>query len=354
MTDVRARLAKQDREKKEATANHPPLLTRVAEYKEYFIRNEDLFVLKTKSSNRDKQTLEFVRYVFHKYPVPSFMNYIWDVTDTPGIRRRYHEYEMWYICVATGGSLYKDWFKDKSLTKRETHLFLNCKFDITIPQAVVYAICKGCDAKDGNALRVARSKIVDKRLTEFWKHVMRVFSLEDDITIDQINDIIDYLNHKLAENPNFTISGTGQTVKSLTNKMKDWHYDLRRMKAIGDENWDGIDIPDKTYIRKISNDKIQRWFFKQIKSAKDLQQEGNTQRHCVLSYKQRCAEGLVSIWSLSSEDEYGKIHRKLTIELTKGGSIFQARGIANRPASSIEIGVMSSWARDHGLNVRLY
>lgn len=131
LSAARARIAKQNQEKKEAEQKaNPPLVTRVAEYKEYFVRDENLFVLKTKSANRAKQTLELVRHVFQKYPVPSFMNYIWGYNDAqPGYGRnqRYHEYEMWYICVATGGSLHKEYLKDKSLTKKETHTFLNCK-----------------------------------------------------------------------------------------------------------------------------------------------------------------------------------------------------------------------------------
>ena len=326
----------------------PPLVARVAEYKEYFVRDENLFVMKTKSSNRSKQTLELVRHVFQKYPVPSFMNYIWDSNRADHQRRRdLSEYEMWYITVATGGSLYKDWFKDKSLTKKETHVFLNCKFDLTIPQALVFAICKGVDAKDGAALRVARSKIVEKRLTDFWKYVMRFFALQNDITIDQINDLIDYLNHKHVGNPTFTLSGSGQTIESLLKKMKDWHYDLRRLKAIGEEKWEGIDVPNQTYNRKFSNGKVQRWFFTQIKSAKDLQREGNAQRHCVLSYKDRCVKGSVSIWSLSNEDEYGGTHRKLTIEVTKEGSIVQARGLANRSPHEDELTLINAWAADH-------
>jgi len=358
-----ARIAKQNKEKKEAAAKaNPPLLNRLEEYREYFVRDENLFVMKTKSANRAKQTLELVRYVFQKYPVPSFMNYIWEYSgDTvqpgygraPGTRQRYHEFEMWYICIATGGSLYKEYFKDKALSKKETHAFLNCKYDLTIPQALIYAICKCVGAKDGSALRVARSKLVEKKPTEFWKYVMRFFAHENNITIDQINDLVDYLNHKHVGNPTFTLAGSGQTVESLTKKMKDWHYDLRRMKVIGNATWDGLDVPDQTYNRKFRTGKVQRWFFKQIKTAKDLQQEGNSQRHCVLSYKDRCIKGSVSIWSLSNEDEYGGTHRKLTIEVTEAGSIVQARGIANRAATAEELTLVDAWAKDHCFSVNI-
>jgi hypothetical protein len=359
LASVRARIAKQNQEQKKVKSKSgTPLINRISEYREYFVRDENLFVLKTKSSNRSKQTLELVRHVFQKYPVPSFMNYIWNNVDDdkPVYGRqvpRYHEFEMWYICIATGGSLYKEYFKDKALSKKETHAFLNCKYDLTIPQALIYAICKSVGAKDGSALRVARSKLVEKKPTEFWKYVMRFFAHENNITIDQINDLVDYLNHKHVGNPTFTLAGSGQTVESLTKKMKDWHYDLRRMKVIGNATWDGLDVPDQTYNRKFRTGKVQRWFFKQIKTAKDLQQEGNSQRHCVLSYKDRCIKGSVSIWSLSNEDEYGGTHRKLTIEVTEAGSIIQARGIANRSATAEELTLVDAWAKDHGFSVNI-
>lgn len=368
-----------ERRKAEAKTAAPeiPIIDRISEYKDFFVRDEALYVKKTKSSSRSKQTLELVRHVLQKYPVPSFMNYIWeDEVKTNEhakngkivkvkLSGKWPEYEMWYVCIATGGSLHKEYFKDKGFTKKETHTFLNCRFDLTIPQALVFAVAKASGGKDGNALRVARSKLVIYPFNEFWKHVIRFFAQEDELTVNQIDDLIDYLQHKRTEPPageigirheslsTFTIAGMGYTVESLTKKMKDWHYDLRRIKAIGNETWDGISVPDQTYVRTSQKGKKSNWFFKQIRTAKELQQEGNAQRHCVYSYKQRCISGDISIWSLSNEDEFGGIHRKLTIELTKDQRIVQARGLAQRAPREDEQHLMRVWAADHHFSMSI-
>ena len=368
--DAQARFAAHN---KREVKSSPLLVDRVKDYKEFFIRDESLFIAKTKSSNYDKQILELVRHVFQKYPVPSFMNYVWSThipqnyhaAASTHIPQNYHaaairsnkqlEHELWYICVATGGSLHKQYLKE-FLTKQESHLFLNCKFDLKIPQAIVFAIAKSSGAKDGNALRVARSKIGLKPLrNEFWKHAIRFFAQENDVTVTQLDDLIDYLDHKLRENREFTVAGSGQTVHSLLKKMDDWHRDLRRMKAIGNIQWEGVAIPDQTY-HLTRDGNVTNWNFKQITSSRELQQEGNAQRHCVLSYKDRCIQGHISIWSLTAADEYGKINRKLTIELTNSGSIVQARGLANRIPRPEEKVLMERWAKDHGLsyNIRNY
>src|SRR5688572_24663159 len=57
------------------------------EYKGFFIRDKDSFILKTRSKHRDKQRFEFVRHVFHLYPVPEFMFNAWE---TPSPRREWY------------------------------------------------------------------------------------------------------------------------------------------------------------------------------------------------------------------------------------------------------------------------
>jgi hypothetical protein len=370
--------------KQKAEIPEEPLINRILYFREFFIRDEKSFILKTKSSDRFKQTLELVRHVFQKYQTPSFMNYIWNtetkfqnggghynrnrqqVTTRPF--RRNFEHELWFVCVATGGSLHKEYFKE-FFTKRETHTFLNCKHDLTIPEALVYAVCKADGASEGSALRVARTKLVEKKLNEFWKHAMRFFAKEEKITISEINDLVDYLDNRRRENevqriegpkgqytliprPKFELAGSGYTVASLFKKMKDWHYDLRRFKEMGEASWEGRDLEDSFFTLKTPNNKDTRWSFRQIKTAKALQQEGNAQRHCVYGYKDRCIRGDVSIWSLLQvEDEYGvpMERRKLTIEVTKDGVIVQARGVANRPATNGELTLLSSWASKNGL-----
>lgn len=336
-----------------------PLVEDIETYRPHFIRDEKNFNLKTKSDNRTKQLLELVRHVFHHYQVPSFMTEVWEqpvknngVFQARNLNNQF-DFKMWYICIATGGSLYKEYAKEH-LTKKEVHTFLNCPFALSIRQVLVFAVAKSAGATDGIALRIAKSKIQEQPFNEFWRHNIRFFAGECPNTVNEINDLTDYLIAKKAEAANFTLAGTGYTLKSLTKKMVDWHYDLRRLKAIGDAKWEGHPIEDKMYEREDEWGNKVYWSFKQIKTAKELQQEGNAQRHCVYGYKSGCIRGDHSIWSLSYKDGFGSMSRKITIELRNDGTIAQARGLANRSPRPNEMNMIKIWAKENNFYIGSY
>ncbi len=326
----------------------PPLIQKLELYRSKFIRDEKSFVLKTKSKNETKQLKELVRHVFAKYKTPDFLFNEWE-NSTKNILK--YNFKEWYICVATGGSLYKEITKE-FLTKKETHIFLNCAHPIKAEEALIFSIAKAECENDGIALKIAKSKMKEKLMDEYWKQNIRWFSKNIPSKVEEINDLIDYLEHKKRENENYTLAGMGHTLGSLTKKMHDWHYDLRRLKIIGNAMWDGHPLNDEEYESKNEQGKKVRWFFHQIKSAKELQEEGNSQRHCVFGYKESCAKGDCSIWSLRKGDEFDTFNmakRKITIELRENGSIVQARGLANRLIKNEEKAIIKRWAKNNHL-----
>lgn len=341
-------------ERKKATPE-TPLIDDISDYRQYFIRSENDFLLKTKSKDRAKKVKELVRHVFNKYPVPEFLYNVW-IEKSNNLIRKQFDFKKWYICIATGGSLYKEITKEH-LTKKETHSFLNCAHKVNVEEALIYAVAKSEGANDGIALRIARSKINEHVLSEYWKQNIRWFVKHTPESISQINDLVDFLIFKKQESPTFTLMGAGFTLHSLIKKMHDWHYDLRRLKAIGEAYWEGHAIDNATYHFKDQHKIEYKWHLYQIKSAKELQQEGNAQRHCVLSYKNRCINGSCSIWSLKlglEQDTINQAKRKITIELNNDGTIVQAKGLANRAMKSDEKAIIQRWAKENGLKMRDY
>lgn len=334
-----------------ASAPVPDVSKDFKEYEGFFVRDKESFSLKTKSKNRDKQRQEFVRHAFHLYPVPAFMFNAWETKKPPLAyygREKFdfdtkEDYRLWYICIATGGSFYKE-YGQYLFTKKECHVFLNCKHEIPIKQAIIYSIAYAESNSIGKSLRISKTKVNTFNLPDdFWGEVIRFFARQESESKEQLDDIVDYIVYRRRENPDFTIIGKGHTVESLTKKVTEWHQDLRRLKVIGDHFWEGIPVKDSQYSQKNPNkhdNTVNVWKFTQIKSAKDLQKEGNAMRHCVLSYKNDCIEGKSSIWSLTLND-----HKKLTIEV-RGSRIAQVRGLANRIARDDEINVVKKWARD--------
>lgn len=333
---------------------------------------------RTKTQDANKLRVAVASFTFGKYSTP---NHLQEVFAQPrmlyrirfdgGIARPFfsdfdfdiekaeEEYNLrfqWFICAAMGGSLFKQ-HTNGLLTKKETHVFLNCPFDLTFSQALVYALASGWTDNIGVRKRLALSKLssnptiasisCSKRYSEehlFFKEVIRFFATNEQLSIHQVNDLYDFFYAKFPEN----YCMKGRTLQSAMHQMEQWHRDLARITRLGNHKWSGIDIPDKTYIRDHDTPwvmKNQVWSFKQILNSKELGQEGNVMRHCVYSYQKRCVYGTTSIWSLRLNDQ-----RTLTLEVNNTmRSIVQIRGLANRLAKKEEMVPIRVWASENGL-----
>lgn len=317
------------------------------------VNDPNLFKYTLKSNNMDKKVKLLAKFLFSKYKTPKILEQVWD---GPAIQGRTNtkkrssalRYRKWFVCAATGGSLYKEHLK-AFLTKKEGSIFVNCPFDLTIDQAVVYSIALAESDRSGAALRIAKSKLNEKAYeTEFWKNVIKFFAQEGKTpeTIEQINDLVDFINAQKLENNNFNIFGNGWTLASLVKRTHDWHYDLRRAKKMGSFTWEGHDFKDFSFTKRKDEYNAEEWTLTQIKSSKDLLEEGKQQHHCVFGYKNSCIDGSTSIWSLKMN---GK--RKVTIEVRSNYCIVQARGFANRKTTGEEDNFIRLWANDNNLNL---
>jgi hypothetical protein len=315
------------------------------------VNDPSTFTSRLKSKDESKLMMEFVKHCYNKYKVPKILDQAWNFNLNQAYRNSTYKFEDWYICVATGGSLYKEYCKD-FMTKKEVFTFLSCPHDITLSAALVYAIAIGFGASVGIALKISRSKLSEKNFKDeyhgkFWRDVIHFFVMNPPEKYTEIDDLCDFLMHKRRQNLDYSILGQGYTLKSMQKKMKDWHYELARAKAMGDATWEGRDIPDFE-VTLTNNEKV-TWKMTQIKTTKDLHAEGNAMHHCVYSYKQSCINGWCSIWSLKSYDKWGVEKRRLTIELGEGNYIRQIRGYANRLAKPEEMKVVNMWTSRHGL-----
>ena len=324
-------------------------------YRSYFLKDPELVQIKTKSNSLEKQLLELVRGCLCKYRVsPQFLNIWLRKISIPG---RFYQEEprttisgdpiRWFLCVAQGESLYKNYSKPY-LTKPETHTLVTCPHDLTFEQTLVFAAAKTFTSRDGFALRLAHSKLSTLPFNAFLKTVIYFFAKNPPESLEEVNDLIDFImsRHQISQ----TWSLAGRTLESIRQKCKDWHYELRRIKVMGNHQWEGAPIPD-TVIQTGSESQPMKWHFTQIKSSKLLAEEGTKMRHCVYGYKNQCVNGQTYIWSLSRE-EHGLLHRRVTIELSNSGDIVQARGLANRTIRSEERYAVLLWARENGLNLK--
>jgi hypothetical protein len=348
----------------------------------YCVNDPHIFKSKKKTQNLEKQFQEIINHTFHKFYVPPILRQAWDFElskkDTTGkpnfcypvsrftevistqpleTRKIEVDYREWYLCVTRGDSLYKK-FTKHFYTKKETHLFLNCPHQLTIEKALVYAVAKAEGANEGEAFRIASSNISQRNQTTFsrkkyWIGVVKFFAKNVPPNVSQINDFCDFLESCYEEDNSFFLYGSGQTLDSLYKRMTDWHYSLNRIKSLGQYFWEGHPIENTQYVRSTMKPEDTVWTFTQLKSSKELHAEGTAQRHCVVTYKNRCIDGHCSIWSLTKTFE-DNTKRSLTIELTNSGNIVQMKGIANRAPKNEEKAIVRQWAKDNFFNISIY
>ena len=360
-----------------------PLIQEFQRYSRQFVRTPDSFSLRTRSSHRSKQALEMARHLFCRFRVPRVLEQAWEaylgmpsrlgvelprqgqVRHQPDRRAALPErrpsnpnlkavdFRDWFVCIGTGGSLYKDHTKG-FLTKKETHAFLGASPDLDLCQAVIYAVARCAGAMDGAALRLARSKLSEKPFGDFWFDVVRFFCLPDHMpaSIAQVNDLVDYFHSRQVEDRDFRVLGTSQSLPAMLRRMEQWHRALARAKDLSGLTWEGVALPDHSIEQKDPENKqlTITWTFHQITTGKELAAEGTAQRHCVFGYKTSCARGDCSIWSLTRTDAYGVKARRLTIEVNRYGVIVQKRGLANRLPRPDEEHVVGQWAAKYNLD----
>jgi hypothetical protein len=312
------------------------------------IRETEDFKNKFKTNNLDKKFLYFSKHIICKYKTPKFFDKLLNTTDVKIEKNK--EYLEWFICLGTGGSFYKTFMKEH-LTKKETHILANCQDEtFNVSQAIVYAIALAECNNIGISKRLALSRLSEKSYKrEFWKNCVKFFANEERVpeTVGKINDLVDYLGHEVGQNQDFNIFGSGFTLYSLNKRMISWHHELRRIKEFGNFSWDGHDIQNFFHVKNENQYNEERFHIKQIKTSKELLEEGKEQHHCVFSYKPHCISGRCSIWSLSLNEK-----KKVTIEVVNN-NIVQARGFANRSTKSEEDFIINKWCSLTGVNYNI-
>lgn len=328
-------------------------------YEQYFIRSPEKWKLNTRSYDSDKIVLSFFQYVFGKYKTPSFLNksvleaYNFLLSNKQ-VRIRQNQthidFIMYYITIASGGSLYKTQTKD-FLTKKETSNFIKYGVDdLTGYQNLWFARCitKGCPV--GWAKNISRT--LDRlSATPFHLEVMNFF-IENPVKQIEMVHLFDWMKSIHNDNPFFSLKK--RTLESVRVLSEEWHRLQGKKKKYSRLYWSGHPIDNWEQ----EDGAKKRWSIQQIVSADDLIEEGHKMRHCVASYAYVCQQGSSSIWTVKfKETTDSKFHRALTLEVGDDGMNFylrQVRGLANRLPVKEEMEVVKQWASENEIISRGY
>jgi hypothetical protein len=301
-----------------------------------------------KSYNLDRQIIDFVRWLYCLYQTPLFMFEFFKRDLRPAWRRIHRSdnqkilrliYFDWFLVIAQGGSFAK--MAKDIFSKKEAHWFLNAPTTNSLEENIWWAKCRTVE------LDPSLTNNIVKRLfrmlpveDKFWSSLIIFLKKEeDDLDLESLSDIMDYLKATHYNNQNFSLKG--RTFGSLIKLSNDWHRDQQMVK-FGSANlyWDGLDIPDWRWRNK--KEEI-TWEVRQLHTSKQLMNEGRRMKHCVASYAQRCVQGHSAIFSLTSDDGTNRPEKEVTIELTNMKRLIQARGRFNKPPSNAAQKVLNKW-----------
>lgn len=331
----------------------------LSDYQDFFLRDVNTWNPKLKTDDMDKHFISFVKHVFCKYRVPGFLDQIW-INYLKQYKQHIHKLQNnknrkfldWYICIGSGGSLYKDHTRKLGiLSKKETANFLKYGIsDLNIPQNIwfIKAISLGCNVGIAKNIAIVLEKY---KYDEYYASVMRFF-INNPIKLNEMSELFDFLYGVHEENENFSLKH--RSLESIRVLSKEWHRVQAKNKHYKTLFWDGHAIMDWNY----TDDKNNEWKMTQILSSKLLVAEGHAMRHCVASYASRCQSGHCSIWSLTIKHNLdASFKRAITIELKDDGSYYylvQARGKINRLPSNQEKNIIKKWCYEHDVKVNYY
>ena len=306
--------------------------------------------------SQDRLFRSLAEHVLARYRMPPFLwsAFMADV-DAPVLARV-------AVHVGAGGSLYeavKSGLMPVPLTRSMCRDLLSRGGEARFLDAVRRVQVKAVGG-DGRFFRVWVATRAGRRLhtrqgEEFWQTVIAWFSANPMLPHAEVAPLVDYIEHRRAEAPDFSIKG--RSVLAMMRRMQQWHDQLAKERASSGRTFTSsglqpLDI-DRSRRDVRGNRVIEIWRVREILDSKALADEGRAMSHCVLSYARRIESGECSIWTLTLEDNTGH-WRKLTIEVRPPlRQIVQARGRFNRLPEPRDVLALEAWASRNKLQVCL-
>ena len=294
--------------------------------------NAPLADWKPTSHNSRRQFRELLQHLFCEYPVPAFLETAWFRSDGHGKTQ-----QDWFIYVGRGNNPRTLWLP-LTLTKRMAHIAgTSVPQNCSVEEGFRWAQIVGMGGSERLARAVIGSRLADKFHDEpFWETVLRFFVDNPLLDPVQVGPLIDYLwherysprqagdTHRLP--PDFQMKGC--TVAALLARMEAWHKTGMLAPRGVAESWVSCGINGFTHTTESDNRKT-HWTIAELVTAKALIAEGRTMEHCVGTYAQSCARGVMSVWSLQAKGAHLVDPVRVITVAVRNRVIVEARGKRN-------------------------
>jgi hypothetical protein len=179
------------------------------------------------------------------YPVPGFMDSVWDLPSGPdGFRQ-----QGWYIRLGRGAS-FRALNLPLALTRKMEHYIRQAPDHYTVSQALRYGETRGLAGGEELAREIVTSRLGQKiENAGFWRTVLWFFVVHPEMQLEYVNPIIDFVHaNKFAGEEVLTGNGTelrsapwpdfsmkGRTIRSMLRLLRAW----TRPKHYSNRKWQG-------------------------------------------------------------------------------------------------------------------
>jgi hypothetical protein len=287
--------------------------------------------------------------------------------------------KKWVCDLVSGQSFYKR--NREYFTKTEAHWFLNTALPYDGPSSVLvqWFYARGRARKMDHKLSVIVSGVFTQKFIRVFRHpivtgfldlIARTTGYRFDSGV--LGDIGDFILGKIREyqeskGRTALFSLSGRTIVSLITLANEWHTELQRGrearhalrmqrtannpdKPVNTDHWKGLGIGAFQYVQGTTV-----WVVSELRTARELLEEGRRMRNCVASYSYACAAGECAIFNLSCRyGSSGLTDRIATLEVKKADkALVQAKGKCNSRVTAGMMNVITRWAQANEIKIKL-
>lgn len=316
-------------------------LSNIASRHQKFIR--DINDWEKTSHNPEKQLSSLLRHLFCAYPVPAFLDTAWQ-------NRAEKKYCDWLPVIGVGISIRKLNHIPIKMSKKIAHAFGNSPDNLSVHEALRWAqvIGKGGNERLANMIiqsRLGRHHFEDEN---FWDGGIQFFINAGMFDWEKIGEIVDYLIATRALDRDYSLKG--RTIISVIRASNSWHNDQEALRSRGGFlTWQASGIYEARSTEGKDHNKVD-YSIIELRSSKELIQEGKKMNHCVASYATACHKKRRAIFSIRKKDRFNTEETLATIEvLLQHNKIVQAKAQYNKPISPKALSLLKDWAYKENL-----
>jgi hypothetical protein len=298
------------------------------------------------------------------YDVPRFLDAAWRA----GLTTESVLHQEWFKLLGAGRSLRTADGLPLPLTRRMAHHLAQAPAHFDVRSALRYAQVRGLGGDEGLACSLTNTRLgTDFSDHDFWETVIRWLIDHPEVEPRRHGPVIDYLHYRkfvpsvssglgrgrprlAPAQPHLCMRG--RRAENLLEEVERWHRVGPALSASA--CWEPSGIPP-LLVEETLVDGRKVYAITELLCSAELEEEGQTLHHCVATYRALCQSGQSSIWSLTREDDAGRVERLLTVEVRNWRrEIVQARGTCNRGPQPEEVRILTRWAHVGGPTIAPY